>query len=205
MKKLLFTLIVIAITAGLTYILTPRPFIVHHHANFAMYIDGKREDFSTDNYMEETSRCNVTTDVKPQDRIHLHENKWHLVHVHMAASTWWDLFTNLHWGIGANYLSEPLSTMHTATGTQNLYYFINGKIVDNPANEIVKSTDRLLVWYGTGSEIEIQSKSETLVDKDADEYNHKADPASCSTNTYGWLTPIAEPITEWIERWHDSE
>lgn len=49
--------------------------MVHWHANFAMYIDGKAEDFSTDNYMEETSRCNVTTDVKPQDRIHLHENK----------------------------------------------------------------------------------------------------------------------------------
>jgi hypothetical protein len=49
----------------------------------------------------------------------------------------------------------------------------------NPANEIVKSTDRLLVWYGTGSEKEIQEKSQSLVPSDADEYNNKPDPASC--------------------------
>lgn len=52
------------------------------------YIDGKVWDFSKDIYMEEVSRCNVTTDVRPEDRIHLHENNGNLVHVHMAGSTW---------------------------------------------------------------------------------------------------------------------
>ena len=75
MKKIFLSIALIAITAGLTYILIPRPYQVHYHANFAMYIDGKGEDFSSENYMEETSRCNVTTDVHPQDRIHLHDRK----------------------------------------------------------------------------------------------------------------------------------
>ena len=75
MKKFFLLLIAIALTSGLTYILTPRPYMAHYHANFAMYIDGKGEDFSSENYMEETSRCNVTTDVHPQDRIHLHDRK----------------------------------------------------------------------------------------------------------------------------------
>lgn len=75
MKKHILWLLVLLISIGLTYILSPRPYMVHWHANFAMYRDGVLEDFTTDNYMEETSRCNVTTDVKPQDRIHLHENK----------------------------------------------------------------------------------------------------------------------------------
>ena len=123
----------------------------------------------------------------------------------MAASTWGDLFANLHWGIGTNYLSEPLGDMHTASGNTHLYYFINGKPIDNPANEIVKSTDRLVIWYGTGTEAEVKARADALVEKDADEYNHKADPASCSTNTYGWLSPIAEPIAECIEHWNDKE
>lgn len=38
----------------------------------------------------------------------------------------------------------------------------------NPVNELVKSTDRLLVWYGTGTEEEIVKKWESLVPKDAD-------------------------------------
>ncbi len=75
MKKHILWFLFVLIVIGLTYILTPRPYMVHWHANFAMYIDGKRESFDTANYMEETSRCNVTTDVKPQDRIHLHDGK----------------------------------------------------------------------------------------------------------------------------------
>lgn len=38
--------------------------------------------------MEEVSRCNVSEDVRPQDRVHLHDNIGDVVHVHVAASTW---------------------------------------------------------------------------------------------------------------------
>lgn len=75
MKKVFTFLLVIALTSLITYLLVPRPYVVHYHANFAMYIDGKQEDFSSDAYMEEVSRCGVTDDVHPQDRIHLHDNK----------------------------------------------------------------------------------------------------------------------------------
>lgn len=204
MKHSIITIILVILATGITYIFVPRPYQVHHHANFAVYIDWLRVDFSTDNYMEETSRCNVTEDVKPQDRIHLHENKWWLVHVHMAASTWWDLFANLRWWIGKWYIVEPFGEIYTASGEKNLHFFINGEYIENPANEVVESTDRLLVWYGTGSREEVQSRSASLVDNDADEYNHKADPASCGSNTYGFLSPIAEPIHEWIEHSHDE-
>lgn len=86
--KILSYIIIILIAIGMTYMLVPRPYQVHHHANFAVFIDEKQWDFTKDIYMEEISRCNITTDVKPEDRIHLHENKGNLVHVHMAASTW---------------------------------------------------------------------------------------------------------------------
>ncbi len=198
MKKYIFFLLALIITGGLTYILTPRPYQVHYHANFAVYIDGKKVDFNTDNYMEETSRCNVTNDVKPQDRIHLHDKKGDLVHVHMAASTWGDLFANLHWGLGNKYFADNLWKIYTESGNENVFFYINGTPVDNPSNEIVESTDQLLIWYGTGTETDIAKEANRLVANNAEEYNHKADPASCSTNTYGWMTPIAEPIAEWI-------
>jgi hypothetical protein len=205
MKKNIIWILIVLISIGITYIFIPRPYVAHWHANFAVYIDGEQKDFGTDGYMEETSRCNVTTDVRAEDRIHLHDNKWSLVHVHMVASTWGDLFSNLSWGIGNSYLADPAGKIYTASGENHLYFFVNGTPIMYPANEIVKSTDRLLVWYGTGSEKEIQERADTLVAKDAEEYNHKADPASCSTNTYGWLSPIAEPIAEWKEQFfpHD--
>jgi hypothetical protein len=99
--------------------------------------------------MEETSRCNITQDVRPQDRIHLHDHLGHLVHVHMAASTWGDLFANLLWGIGPNFLADDLGNIHLPDHTNQLLYILNGEKIDNPANITVKSEDRLLVWYGT--------------------------------------------------------
>ena len=117
----------------------------------------------------------------------------------MAASTWGDLFTNLGFGMGATYLSNGYDGMHIADTGHHLYYFLNGKPVMNPANIAVASTDRLLVWYGTGSAEEIEQKWESLTEHDAAEYNKKNDPASCSSNTYGWLTPFISPLMEWTK------
>ena len=116
----------------------------------------------------------------------------------MAASTWGDLFAGIGWGIGTDYLSSGYNSMRLADYTHQLYYIINGTIVMNPANISVGSADRLLVWYGTGIQEEILAKWDTLVSKDAVEYNQKADPASCSVNTYGWLSPIVGPVMEWF-------
>ena len=60
MKKHILWLIILMIAIGLTYILVPRPYQVHHHANFAVYIDGQMRDFGSDAYMEEVSRCNIS-------------------------------------------------------------------------------------------------------------------------------------------------
>jgi hypothetical protein len=60
MKHTIITIIIALLTASITYIAVPRPYVVHHHANFAVYIDGNKKDFSNDVYMEEVSRCNVT-------------------------------------------------------------------------------------------------------------------------------------------------
>jgi hypothetical protein len=97
----------------------------------------------------------------------------------MAGSTWGHLFSNLSWNIGSNFIADPFGTIFLENETSKLHYFINGKPVENPNNELVNSTDRLLVWYGTGSESEIQLRADELVTKDAEEYNHKPDPASC--------------------------
>jgi len=105
--------------------------------------------------MEEVSRCNIQKWVKPEDRIHLHDHKWNLVHVHMAASTWWDLFTNLLWWMGSGYLADDFGKIYTPKDGKYIYYFLNWKRIDNPANTMVESEDRLLVWYGTWTEEEV--------------------------------------------------
>jgi hypothetical protein len=117
----------------------------------------------------------------------------------MAASTWGDLFANLEWGMGSGYLVDDFGKIYTPDTTKSFLYFINGEPVTNPQNMIVNSADQLLIWYGTGSIEEIQKQSKTLVANTADEYNHKADPASCSANEYGIFGGVAEFFHELFE------
>lgn len=37
----------------------PRPYTVHYHANFALYMSGKQVSFSGNEYMEDVARCNI--------------------------------------------------------------------------------------------------------------------------------------------------
>lgn len=120
----------------------------------------------------------------------------------MAASTWGDLFANLGIGIGPNYISDPYTEMFRSGSGKNLYYFLNGEIVDNPRNTPVMSEDRLLVWYGTGTFDEVKEGFDRLVPKNAHEYNQKADPASCSSNVYGPFGGIIERIKELLPHGH---
>ena len=171
-------------------------------------VDGKEWDFSRDIYMEEVSRCNVTIGVKPEDRIHLHENKWDLIHVHMAASTWWDLFSNLMWNFGSGYLVDDYGKMYSASKDKNVYFILNGEVVTNPHNTPVWSEDKLLVWYGTGTSEEVLERYYPLVSWSAREYNNKEDPASCSANERSeFFAPIIgmwENIKEYFPHSHEE-
>ena len=207
MKKILLTLILIILTTSITYLLKPEPYKVHHHANMLVMIDGKEWDFSKDIYMEEVSRCNVTVGVLPEDRIHLHENMGDLIHVHMAASTWGDIFSNLMWNFGSGYLVDDYGQMYLANDEKKVYFILNGEEVTNPHNTPVNSEDKLLVWYGSGTTEDIITRYYPLVSGSAKEYNNKEDPASCSANEKSeFLAPIAhlwDTIREYFPHSHE--
>jgi hypothetical protein len=52
----------------------------------------------------------------------------------------------------------------------------------SPANTIVESEDRLLIYYGTGTFEEVLLNFYPQVSRSAIEFNGKEDPASCSSN-----------------------
>ncbi len=208
MKKTLLTLIIIIISVLVTYYLKPEAYRVHHHANMAVYIDTQQWDFSKDIYMEEVARCNVTVGVRPEDRIHLHENLGDLIHVHMAASTWWDLYSNLLWTFGSGYLVDDYGKMYTPQDSKNIYFILNGEVVNNPWNTPVASEDKLLIWYGTGTSESVIERYYPLVSGSAKEYNNKEDPASCSANEknefFAPVMNIWDTIREWFPHSHDA-
>src|ERR1700752_157532 len=46
---------------------------VHYHANFAVYINGQREEFKEFFYFEEIAACSDAYADNPKGRVHMHE------------------------------------------------------------------------------------------------------------------------------------
>ncbi|HSX16971.1 MAG TPA: hypothetical protein VLH86_02620 [Patescibacteria group bacterium] len=160
---------------------TYNPEQIHYHANFALYINGQREMFKSPMYYEEINgSCAVGKDIKPAQRAHLHDEVPDVVHVHDHAVTWGDLFMNLHWAVGPNFIRTPDKIYQTGDG-QRLTYIINGQSLDDVSTEIIKDEDRLLIDFGDTSQATIQKEFDAVA-KTAHQYDIGKDPAACLGN-----------------------
>lgn len=152
----------------------------HYHANFAVYINGQRETFKDATYYEEVKVCSLHG-ATPQARVHMHDEENGVVHVHDDAVTWGDLFANLGWSVGGDFI-HTRTTLYQANDTDKVNIILNGQdLTDltNIQNEVIHDKDRLLVSYGPSDENTLQSQFKT-VPSSADSYDTRPDPASCS-------------------------
>jgi hypothetical protein len=150
----------------------------HYHANFAVYIDGKQEQFSNPMLYEEISECSISTEEKPGERAHLHENIKDVVHVEDGAVTWGNFFQNINWNVSDKYL-DTSDVLLVNTDTKKVTYVLNGEVVSDITNKVIGDKDRLLVSYGTSTKDEINEQFSSVATS-AEKYNVTKDPASCS-------------------------
>lgn len=156
-----------------------KPQKVHFHTNFAVWVDKAFVDYNGDQYMEELASCAVDPNKEtPQDRVHLHENKGGLIHVHDAGATWGHLMSNLRWNFGENYLVDATGKMHQADTKNKLRFVLNGKLISNPQNLEMRSEDRLLIDYSSVTDAEVTTRFAS-VGTSAHEQNGLPDPAAC--------------------------
>ncbi|MDB5181841.1 MAG: hypothetical protein JWP13_604 [Candidatus Saccharibacteria bacterium] len=153
----------------------------HYHANFAVYINGERENFKGPQYYEEVSICSAHDKLTPKARTHMHNEENGVVHVHDDGVTWGQFFENLGWYVGPDFIRTP-AAMHTADGVNKLNIVLNGDNLTGLStitNEVIGDKDRLLISYGDVDRQMLDKQFQT-VPNDADEYNHKNDPSTCS-------------------------
>lgn len=151
---------------------------VHYHANFALYINGQRDDFASQTFYEETQACSAD-EVGPKARVHMHDQIRHVVHVHDEGSTWGHLFANLGYGINARSVQTDKGVFVDGQDDNELSFMLNGQPMNNIANEVIRSEDVLLINYGRDTEDTLRQRFERI-ERDAAEYNQKSDPSACS-------------------------
>src|SRR6185437_6056638 len=107
---------------------TYKPVQVHYHANFAVYLNGQRQEFKGPQYYQEVAICSSTNDITiPQQRAHMHDNINSVVHVHDHAVTWGQFFENLGWYVGPNFIETDSGTLYTENDQDKLHILINGQ------------------------------------------------------------------------------
>jgi len=153
---------------------------VHYHANFAVYINGQREQFKDPTYYEEVATCTAET-MTPAKRAHLHDNVNDTIHVHDHAVTWGQFFANLNWSFGAGFIQSRDGVMYKDDGTNKLHLILNGQDYTNIdiSNYVIGDEDRLLISYGSPSKDDLNKQFES-VPSTAHKYDISQDPASCS-------------------------
>ncbi|HSW75254.1 MAG TPA: hypothetical protein VLG16_05310 [Candidatus Saccharimonadales bacterium] len=155
---------------------------VHYHANFAVYINGVREEFKDPSYYEDVLACAPTgNDITPPERAHMHDNVNNVVHIHDHAVTWGQFFTNIGWYIGDDFI-KTRTTMYTASGNSELHIMLNNQDYTGltpVTNMLIKDQDMLLVSFGDIDNATLQQEYKTIPHT-AHSYDVGKDPASCS-------------------------
>lgn len=162
---------------GARYV-TYTPDTVHYHANFAVYVNGKQEQFKGMQYYEETAAkaCTIEKIDDPAERAHMHDNVNSVVHVEDHLVTWGNFFQNLSWGIGDDYLKTADGVL-TSSDQSKLTFILNGRKVESIANVIIGDQDKLLVSYGATDDTQKQYDN---IQNNAQKYDTEQDPAGCS-------------------------
>lgn len=151
---------------------------VHYHANFALYINGEKDEFNSATFYEETQSCSAD-EIGPKSRVHMHDQESDVVHVHDDGATWGHLFANLGYSLGNTNIQTDSGVYVDKESDKELTFILNGKKVSAIANETIDSEDVLLINYGKESKDDLQERYES-VSKNAAEYNQKSDPSACA-------------------------
>jgi len=161
---------------------TYTPPSTHYHANFALYINGQREEFKGPQYYEEVAACTSHGPIQPAQRAHMHDNINSVVHVHDDGVTWQQFFNNLGWTLAPNFIQDAQQKLYVEDDTNKLNVMLNGQnLTDltNIANQTIRDRDRLLISYGDIDSRALQTEY-TSVPNTAKHYDETKDPASCA-------------------------
>lgn len=153
--------------------------MVHYHANFAVYINGQREQFKSPQYYQEVKICDLHGS-SPQSRAHMHNSENSVIHVHDAAVTWGQFFENIGWVVGPDFI-RTTSTMYQADESHKLNVVLNDQDLTDLTtitNQVVRDKDRLLLSYGSSDQARLEGEYKT-VPPTAARYDAGKDPASC--------------------------
>ncbi len=121
----------------------------HIHADVKVYINGKAIDFSQRKYQLTTSFIHFEEGIG--DVVHIHATG--LTVGHLLKSLGMDINNNCILYEGENYCNE---------NNKKLRFYVNGQPNNEFSNYIMQDLDKVLVYYGSENQAEIQKQIDSV-------------------------------------------
>lgn len=172
---------ILVILAVRFFTYNPRLDHTHYHANFAVYVNGQREEFKNPQYYQEVAACSAAAANNPKSRAHMHDDINDVIHVHDKAVTWAQFFENLGWSFSATSLINKDGQVYSQNDGQKLHLILNGQDytdLGGLATTVIQDKDRLLISYGSENTATVMKQFKTVANTAA-RVDQQPDPASC--------------------------
>lgn len=188
MKRIALLLVGMLVLAACAREQAKNPDPNHTHADFAVWVEGKKIDFSGEQYMSGSSTDGSTHPTEgPRKYLHLHDGNGHVAHRHKPGLTFGDFLESLGWQIRDDAISIPgrNDVVNWEMGEEIWRLYVNGKLQESPNRSLLallhydfQDLDRLLLVYGDANE-NMDAPFDQMTD-DACLYSHtcpwKGDP-----------------------------
>lgn len=130
---------------------------IHYHADFAVYLNGERYNFSQEKYMS-------TENKSLSNFAHFHDMDGNIIHKHAEGVTLGFFLDTLDISLNDSCLILDDDTPYCNDGEKILKMYVNGKENDDFSDYDIHEEDKILISYGDESEEEIQSQLDSLTE-----------------------------------------
>ena len=145
----------------------------HTHADFALFIEGERMDFSDAKYMSHGDNYDKEEHEAhghQHDYLHLHDGVDHLIHRHKSGLSVGEFFGSLGMQFTSLCMTDDTGRSVCRDGSKRWRLFINGEERAYNPNYVFKDMDQVLFTFGSDdAQIAEQIKAMT---NDACIYSH---------------------------------
>lgn len=129
---------------------------VHYHANFAVFVDGKQEDFTKPQLMHIKPCSNDEAESNdPKENVHLHDQIGNVVHLHADGIHWNFFLSTIHFDLAKKTEGKSLTVY--SKGLK-----VDSKILD----ETIQKQDQILIHIATQSGAQKISYDPVLVEEE---------------------------------------
>ena len=154
-----------ALPWGREYTQNPDP--NHTHADFAVWMEGEKIDFSASKYMSGLPTNEETPDETDQYRhkhLHLHDEIGSLLHRHKPGLPIGEFLQSLGFTMSTQCLTLDSTVMICPESGKKWQMFVNGEQVPYDAAYAFEDIDQILLTYGASAE-DVQKQLSAMTDE----------------------------------------